>query len=273
MGCDGISNRLSFCLFYRDYSVFSPNINIQEKLLTVNFTLLTLLKMSHNITPFIRCTSGAQQQAEFYCSVFPQATITNHNSIVTTFQIYGGTLATLNGGDHPGATLNPSISFSLRIKDKDETKRIRDLLAEGGSVMMPFQDYFWSPAYGRCNDKYGVSRQVMYDPSTEPGHETDKIIPSLLYVQHNNGKAQEAMELYTSLFPNSAIKYVRPYEAGQGETVGNIAHAEFTLNDQLFIAADSGQNHTFTFTDGVSLAIACDGQDEVDYYWEKLIAD
>jgi predicted 3-demethylubiquinone-9 3-methyltransferase (glyoxalase superfamily) len=69
--------------------------------------------------------------------------------------------------------------------------------------MMEFNEYPWSKAYGRCNDKYGVSRQVMYyDPSDNT---QNKLIPSLMFTGANNGKAKEAMDLYTSLFPASAI--------------------------------------------------------------------
>jgi predicted 3-demethylubiquinone-9 3-methyltransferase (glyoxalase superfamily) len=74
---------------------------------------------------------------------------------------------------------------------------------------MPFDAYDRSPSYGWCNDKYGVSRQVMYDDRTE----TDKnaLIPSLMYTGVNNGKTQEAMELYTKIFPASKIDFSRAY--------------------------------------------------------------
>lgn len=224
------------------------------------------------ITPFIRCTSEAKQQAEFYCNIFPDAHITDSNPIVTTFEIFWSSLATLNGGEHPGWKLNPSISFSLWIKDQDETKRIRELLADGGFVMMPFQSYDRSPAYGWCSDKYGVSRQVMYDNRDTTSK--NALIPSLMYVGDNTGKTQEAMELYTKIFPSSTIDFVRPYgENAMGENPTHLSHAEFKLSGQQFIAMDSGMDHKFSFNDGVSLAVSCDGQEEVDYYRNQLIAD
>lgn len=76
---------------------------------------------------------------------------------------------------------NPSISFSLWVRDKDLTKQLRDQLVEGGEILMPFDSYPWSTAYGRCSDRYGVSWQVMYDDCEE--HETSKLIPSLMYTQ------------------------------------------------------------------------------------------
>ena len=49
-----------------------------------------------------------------------------------------------------------------------------------------------------------------------------------------------------------------------------LAHAEFVLDNQVFIASDSGMDHKFTFDDGVSLLILTDGQEETDRYREAL---
>lgn len=228
--------------------------------------------MSHKLTPMIRCTSDAQQQAEHYCTIFPDAKITKANPVVTSFEIYGQSLATINGGENPNGTVNPSISFSLWVKNLDETKRIRDLLSDGGSVMMPFQEYPRSPSYGWCNDKFGVSRQVMYD--NRENTTANALVPSLMFTGENNGKTQEAMELYTSIFPASKIDFTRPYgENEMGENPEHLNHAEFKLVNQQFIAMDSGMDHKFTFNDGVSISISCKDQEEVDYYRDKLIAD
>lgn len=228
--------------------------------------------MSHKIIPMIRCAANGEKQAQHYCTIFPGAKITKTNPVVTSFEIYGQTLATLTGGENPNATLNPSISFSLWITDLDESKRIRDLLADGGSVMMPFQEYERSPAYGRCNDKYGVSRQVMYD--NRPEKTSNALVPSLMYVGANNGKTQEAMEFYTSLFPASKIDFTRPYgENSMGENPTNLNHAEFKLVNQQFIAMDSWLDHKFTFSDGISLSVSCADQAEVDKYRNALVAD
>ncbi len=230
--------------------------------------------MSNKITPFIRCMeNNGKAQAEYYCNIFPDAKITKENPVVVEFEIFGQNVATINGGQNGDGKLNPSISFSLWIKDKDLTKQIWDKLADGGTVMMPFDKYMRSPAYGRCNDKYGVSRQVMYDDRPESATAHHNLVPSLLFVGANAGKAQEAMDLYTSIFPAGKIDFVRKYEEGEGEKVGNIAHAEFKLANQQFIIADSGLDHKFQFNDGVSLSVSCADQAEVDSYRNALIAD
>lgn len=81
------------------------------------------------------------------------------------------------------------------------------------------------------------------------------------------------MNFYTSLFPASSIGHIHRYGPGGQDVADNIAHAEFTLVNQLFIAMDSSFPHRFTFNDGVSLMISCKDQEEVDYFREKLTAE
>lgn len=226
--------------------------------------------MSNKITPFIRCMeNNGKAQAEYYCSIFPNAKIIKENPVVVEFEIFWQSLATINGGQNGDGKLNPSISFSLWIKDKDLTKQIWDKLVDWWNVMMEFAAYSRSPAYGRCNDKYGVSRQVMYSETTAE----DKLIPSLLFVWANAGKAEEAMQFYTWLFPASAMGYIHRYGEGAQDKPESIAHGEFTLANQLFIAADSSLDHKFQFNDGISLSVSCADQAEVDTYRNALIAD
>lgn len=51
---------------------------------------------------------------------------------------------------------------------------------------------------------------------------------------------------------------------------GKVITAEFTLNNQPYIALEGGPY--FRFNETISLALNCEGQDEIDYYWEKLSA-
>lgn len=228
--------------------------------------------MSHKITPFIRCTDNGQEVVNHYLSIFPGAKITKQSPMVISFEIFGQSLATLTAGPNDNATLNPSISFSLWIKDLELTKQLRDKLSEWWTVMMEYAEYERSPGYGRCNDKYGVSRQVMYDNREDTTN--NALVPSLMYTWVNNGKTKEAMEFYTALFPNSKIDFTRPYgENTIGENPEHLNHAEFKLVWQQFIAMDSWLDHKFSFNDGISLAISCDGQEEIDKYRNILALD
>lgn len=222
------------------------------------------------ITPFIRCESNAAELAEYYLSIFTESKLCDQNPIVTTIEIYGQTMGFINGGPHTKP--NPSISFSLWIKDKALCDTLRSKLSDGGMALMPYDTYERSPAYGRCNDKYGVSRQVMLDDRAETT--TNAMIPSMMFIGANNGKTKEAMDYYCSIFPNSAVDFTRPYgENAMGENPENLNHAEFKLSGQQFIAMDSGMEHKFQFDDGVSLSISCDGQEEVDHFWNHFVND
>lgn len=83
-----------------------------------------------------------------------------------------------------------------------------------------------------------------------------------------DGRAEEAIELYTSVFPNSRVTSTRRYgEAGPGEP-GSLMTATFELDGQEFMALNGGSS--FTFSQGISLFVDCEDQAEVDELWEKL---
>ena len=83
-------------------------------------------------------------------------------------------------------------------------------------------------------------------------------------------EAEEAMNFYTSIFKNSKKGEISRYgEAGPGPK-GSVMTASFELEGLEFTALNGGPH--FKFTEAVSFSVACETQDEVDYYWEKLSA-
>ncbi len=83
-----------------------------------------------------------------------------------------------------------------------------------------------------------------------------------------DGQAEEAMNLYTAVIPNSRITSTRYYgEAGPGEA-GSLMTGTFELDGQEFMALNGGSS--FTFSQGFSLFVSCETQEEVDELWEKL---
>jgi len=91
-----------------------------------------------------------------------------------------------------------------------------------------------------------------------------KITPFLWF----DGKAEEAMNFYTSIFKNSRTESVmRCGEAGPGSK-GTLISATFQLDGQEFIALNGGPE--FKFTEAISFFVNCDKQEEVDELWEKL---
>lgn len=73
----------------------------------------------------------------------------------------------------------------------------------------------------------------------------------------------EAVEFYTAVFPNSAVRGVSYYE-------GRVLGAEWTLDGQPFRGINGGP--TFAgFTETISICVSCADQSEVDYYWDTLV--
>ena len=81
-------------------------------------------------------------------------------------------------------------------------------------------------------------------------------------------QAEEAVNLYVSIFKNSRI--VSMVRLGEGSPVakGKLLHATFELDGQRFMAMDGGPY--FSFAQGVSLFVNCEKQEEIDALWEKL---
>ncbi len=80
-----------------------------------------------------------------------------------------------------------------------------------------------------------------------------------------NNQAEEAANLYVSIFKNSKITETRSYGPAQAKVVLSVS---FQLDGQEFIAMNGGPH--FTFANGTSLFVHCDTQDEVDMFWTKL---
>jgi predicted 3-demethylubiquinone-9 3-methyltransferase (glyoxalase superfamily) len=94
-----------------------------------------------------------------------------------------------------------------------------------------------------------------------------KITPFLWF----DNNAEEAVNLYTSIFKNSEIlKTARYGEAGPGPA-GSVMIVNFQIEGQEFIALNAGPR--FKFTEAISFVINCQNQEEVDHYWNKLTAD
>ena len=84
-------------------------------------------------------------------------------------------------------------------------------------------------------------------------------------------EAEEAAEFYTSLFPNSRIVNVSRYTDAGPRPAGEVMTVDFELNGQRFTAINGGPE--FKFDEAVSFLITVDDQDELDRYWDALVAD
>lgn len=94
-----------------------------------------------------------------------------------------------------------------------------------------------------------------------------EIIPSLWF----DNNAEEAIDFYCSVFPNSKITQLSRYGAGAPFPEGTLLSATFCLNGYNFMVLNGGP--AFKFNEAVSLVVLCDTQEEIDGYWNRLIAD
>ena len=87
-----------------------------------------------------------------------------------------------------------------------------------------------------------------------------------------DGTAEEAAQLYTSIFPDSRIDRVNRSAADNPSTKeGEVITVDFTLGGRPFIGLNGGPD--FRFSEAISFSIDCKDQAEVDRYWAALTAN
>jgi predicted 3-demethylubiquinone-9 3-methyltransferase (glyoxalase superfamily) len=84
-------------------------------------------------------------------------------------------------------------------------------------------------------------------------------------------EAEEATNLYVSLFPNSKITGLARYPEGSPGQAGSVMTVEFELDGKPFTALNGGPH--FKFNEAVSFVVHCKDQAEVDHYWDGLLAN
>ena len=237
------------------------------------------------ITPFLWFDNQAEESSKFYTSIFKKSKILitmrydgagaevsgrPKGSVMTvTFRIEGQDFTALNGG--PIFRFNPSISFMVQCTSEKEIDFFWEKLSAGGNVMMEFGMYPFAEKYGWLNDRYGVSWQLIFNQQM-PVSKKQKIVPCIMFVGANNGRADEAIKQYTSIFPKSKTLFISRYAKGDPDKEGNINHGRFRLCGQEFGIMESSGPHEFTFNSATSFVVDCKTQKEVDYFWNKLTA-
>lgn len=228
------------------------------------------------ILPHFWFDKEAKEATALYTTLFPNSRVDSVKTItgtpsgdcdIVSFTLAGQSFMAISAG--PYFKLNPSISLFVTFDSEAELQTVWDKLIDGGKALMPLDTYPWAAKYGWLQDKYGLSWQL----SMNENHKTEKrITPMLMFTRGVAGKAKEAMEAYSAIFPDSKIEMTVPYAAGEGDTEGFIKHARFTLAGENFMAMDSSGPHEFNFNEAVSLIVNCETQEEIDHYWEKLSA-
>jgi predicted 3-demethylubiquinone-9 3-methyltransferase (glyoxalase superfamily) len=242
----------------------------------------TTKNRAQKITPNLWFDTQAEEAANFYVTLFDNSRIgeitryddasaevsgqPQGSAMTVSFELAGQRFVALNGG--PQFQFTPAISFFVYCPTEAEVDELYAELSDGGAVLMPLQKYPFNDRYAWVQDRFGVSWQLYFG---EP--RPWKIALSLMFVGDQSGKAEEAMQLYTSLFEDSSIEGVDRYGAGEApEVEGTVRHASFWLDGQEFMAMDSNHQHNFTFNEAVSFIVDCRDQEEVDYFWDNLTA-
>lgn len=100
----------------------------------------------------------------------------------------------------------------------------------------------------------------------------DSSMPQIKTFLTFNDQAEEAACFYTSIFPNSKITRITRYpDLGPQSPfkTGGVMIVDFTLDGREFTALNGGPQ--FAFSQGVSIAVICDTQQQVDEYWDKFV--
>lgn len=251
--------------------------------------------MTQKITPNLWFDGNAKEAAEFYVAAFPVSKIVttsyypksveegladfqlNMAGKVLTVDFELGSLRFTGINAGPEFQPNPSISFMVNFdpaRDEQAREHLDELwakLLDGGEVFMPLDEYPYSKRYGWVKDRYGLTWQlILTDPGGEP---RPFITPSLMFSGENTNHAEEAMNYYISLFPDSKQGMLARYPEDTGPAkAGSLMYADFTLNGQWLAVMDSGVELPFVFNEAISLSVSCKDQAEIDYFWDKLSA-
>lgn len=220
----------------------------------------------------------AKAAAEVYTKLFADSRITSVDTIsdtpsgtveIISFRLAGQDFMAMSAG--PLFKINPSISLMVACESEAEVDKYWAELSKHGMVLMELAEYPFAKKYGWVQDRFGMSWQLGF---MEGSPVTQKIMPTLMYTGAVAGKAEEAMQFYTSLFKDGVIDFTARYEAGESpvDKPGTIKHAVFKLAGQKFVAMDSAHDHKFGFNEAVSLMVYCETQAEIDFFWEKLSA-
>lgn len=223
------------------------------------------------ITPFLWYDDAAEEALTLYASLIENSEITDVSRMpdenpespgkvtIVSARLAGREVQAMNAG--PDHRFTPSSSMFVGCETVGQVDRLWEGLSEGGVALMPLDAYPFSERFGWVQDRYGLSWQISLTG------ETQSLTPFLMLTGANVGKAEDAVNLYTSLFPGSTIDNVAK------DDNGNVMMANFRLMGEPFILNESDYDHGFTFTDAFSFFVTCESQDEVDTLWEKLTAD
>jgi predicted 3-demethylubiquinone-9 3-methyltransferase (glyoxalase superfamily) len=201
------------------------------------------LSKKYFISPCLWFDTQAEEVVEFYTSLFPNSHIKNilrygkegkeihkkpEGSVLTIdFTLDEVPFVALNGT--PAFQHNESISLFVYCETDERINFLYEKFSESGSVNMPLDKYDWSSKYAWVKDKFGVSWQLDISKSNS----SQKIVPSLLFVNNKFNLIKNAANFYTSIFPDSKILIEQVLENINEIENGTLLFAQLSLNGYL----------------------------------------
>lgn len=224
--------------------------------------------MHNPIHPCLWFNGNAKEAAEWYKQAFSFVNETASNPYVVMLSVKGQELMLLNGG--PQFKMNGTISFFVLLEKEEDIDQAWRILSDGGEVRMALDKYPWSEKYGWVEDKFGANWQLSFGKFADVGQ---TFTPVLMFTGANAGKAEEAIQFYSGIFPDSSLVGILRWGENGHEKPGTIQHAQYKLNGYVMMTMDSSLSHQFSFNEGVSLVVHCKTQEEIDHYWNALTKD
>lgn len=132
------------------------------------------------INSYISFNGDCMDAIEFYCKVFevekpkeiatyadippsPEFTITEDMKKLvmhSCLEIHGNTLMLSDMPPSMPVEFGSNITLTVNSKDKEELNRIFEKLSEGGKILMPLGETYWTKLYGYVKDRFGIMWQV-----------------------------------------------------------------------------------------------------------------
>lgn len=228
--------------------------------------------MMRKISPCLWFSNEAEEAAIYYASIFKNGTVDTivrspeggrlevGSVLMASFTIGGMPFKALNGNpaDKP---FTPASSFTVECEAKEEMNELWENLSKDGGVLMPLGEYPFAKYFGWCADQFGVSWQLKLTGQPQ------SVVPHLMFVGDVFGRANEAIEYYTSIFTNSEVKSII------NDPDGNVMIGRLRLEDFDVTINENNAKHQFTFSDAISYCILCENQEEIDHIWNGFVAD
>jgi predicted 3-demethylubiquinone-9 3-methyltransferase (glyoxalase superfamily) len=214
------------------------------------------------ITPCLWYDATAGEAIDCYVACFRDGQVLWRNDdpsgtlTLAGFRLANLDLMALAGNSH--APFTPAVSFFVGCETGEELDALWAALSEGGMTLMELQEYPFSPKFGWVQDRFGISWQLSLTGTPQT------VTPFLMYVGDQCGRAEEAINRYVGVIPDSHPGNVERHD-------GKVMVANFTLAGLDVMASDSDAPHQFTFSEATSFMISCETQAEIDHHWNGLL--